>query len=122
MIEAPYPKDDMQKDIFPKFKKVGTLGFYLKQNSVHLVNVNHSFKDFIQQVGVIFDSFIKKFSLQVKSSIGGDVLETSLNLQLLIVGDLTIIINCSIEDCGNALKSSGDQVHYHVFEIILLDN
>lgn len=62
-----------------------------EEDSIHFVDVNHGFEDFIHVVEVKLDVFVEQVSVQVICSVGRDMLEFVLYYELLGPGDLAVV-------------------------------
>lgn len=62
-----------------------------KEDSIHLIDVDHGFEDLIKIISVKLHIFIEEFSVEIISSIGRNVGEIALGENLLSELDFAII-------------------------------
>lgn len=69
-----------------------------EEDSVHLVDVDHGFEDFVHVIKVELDFFVKEVTLEIVGTVGGYVFEIALGQKLLSEGDFTVIEEGFLEE------------------------
>ena len=63
----------------------------LEQNSIHLIDIKHGLKDLVHGLQIKLNAFIKQLAIEVEGSVGWNMLELALDVELLSVGDLAVV-------------------------------
>ena len=71
-----------------------------EQNSIHLIDINHGLKDLVHVLQIKLNAFIKQLAIEVEGSVGWNMLELALDVELLSVGDLTVVELIIFEEGG----------------------
>ena len=81
-----------------ELRVIGTLSLDFEEDGVHLVDVDHSFEDFVHVIKVELDFFVKEVTLEIVCTVGGYVFEIALSQKLLSEGDFTVIEEGFLEE------------------------
>lgn len=93
---------------FCLYFKTCTLSFDSEEDSVHLINEDHSFKYFDHLLGIVNMVFDKQLSVEVNQSVGRDFAERTLRRECVGINQFSV----GLSKCG------GHSPHYFFSEVV----